>query len=142
MGSVRRAEAEAVSEGLSSAGRARSRLRPEPTPAVPVIARDIAMRAGAATGSPTPRRAAATAGLSTSTGDAATADDRLARDGRSAGSADGVTLGEELISILGRAARPTWVLVDAACHGIACWLRSALGLSSCCRATLADEGRG
>jgi hypothetical protein len=34
------------------------------------------------------------------------------------------------------------VLVDAACHCIACWLRSALGLSSCCRAILADEGRG
>ena len=140
--SARRAEADATMAGLSAAGRARSRLRPAPTPAVPAMDLDIAIRTGAATGSPAPRSAAATAGLSTAVGEAATADCRAARDGRAVGSADGVMLGAEFNSILGVAARATCVLVDADSTSIACWLRVAPGSIACWRATVAAEGRG
>jgi hypothetical protein len=139
---ARRAEAEATIAGVSPAGLARCRFKPWPTPALPVTALAIAVRAGAASGDDTPRVLASMPGLSTFCGEAATGARVAARVASRFGGASGVMLG-------GSAARARAVLAAAICVAVLAdgaragfWLSGAAELAVACRATVARDGRG
>ena len=139
--SARFAAAEAIKDGESAAGVARSRFLDSPTPAVPTCPLANAVRAGLADGSPCPSVDWAIAGLSTETGEDAASAVFCARRGVAATALSGEILGAFEV----RDARlaevcATWDegLADAT-SSVGCVRAAAASLGAVCRETVALE---
>jgi hypothetical protein len=100
------------------------------------------MRAGAAAGSPLPRGATASAGLSTFTGEAAISAFDAARAGAPGAIGSAVSVGRSACAIRRASGRPTSVVVLDAGVSSDCWLRAPKASRVACLATVAVEGRG